>query len=335
MSIVVESPGLFDTIQDAGRPGHRSSGVPLGGWFDAESAAFANALAGNDRLSPCLEITLRSGLYRVLSPVRVGVAGPGAVITIDRETGHELRHSESIAADLEPGDRFRIHHPARGLRSYVAAAGGGWSGVSILGSLSSETRLAAGQVIEARTTHPKNSEPSTLRKLGFDLSEAADAPVELAFVPGDEFGALAGSTERFGQMVWKMSDRSDRVGVRFESSHTTPVGFEPIDPSRLSAPVVAGTIQWTGSQLIVLGVAGGTMGGYPLFGQLVLGEIARLAQRRPGSSVRFRGVSLDEAWTMSESKERKLRQNLMFVRLSERFRLPLTGEGVTNFSGVG
>jgi len=317
VSIVAESPGLFDTIQDAGRPGHRSFGVPVGGWFDAESAAFANALAGNDRLSPCLEITLRSGNYRVLSPVRIGVAGPGAVITIDRETGHELRYSESIAADFAPGDTFRIHHPSRGLRTYVAASGGGWSNASILGSLSTEVRLAAGQVVEAMTTHPINPRPSRLRQLGFDLHDAADDPFELAFVPCDEFGALAGSADRFGQFVWKMSDRSNRVGVRFESSQTTPHGFEPIAPSRLSAPVVPGTMQWTGSELIVLGVAGGTKGGYPVFGQLVHCEIARLAQLRPGSTVRFLGVSLDEAWSMSESRERKLRRNFMFVRLSE------------------
>lgn len=316
MSIVVESPGLFDTLQDAGRPGHRSFGVPLGGWFDADSAAYANALVGNDSLAPCLEVTLRSGLFRALKALRIGFAGPGAIVTIYRATGASFTFPESIAADLEPGDTFRVHHPARGLRSYVAAAGGGWLGEAVLGSVSSESRLAAGQVLDVRDLQAGRTGPSARKRLGFDLAEAIHFSDELAFVPGSEFGALTHSAADFGQTGWKMSDRSNRVGVRFTASPEVANGLRPIDQTRLSEPVVPGSMQWTGSELIVLGVAGGTMGGYPVFGHLVPTEIFRLAQLRPGAAVRFRAVTLAEAAAMLESHERKRSRYLTFVRLS-------------------
>ena len=46
------------TLQDAGRPGWRSRGVPPGGAFDRESLALANALVGNAPGAPGLELGL-------------------------------------------------------------------------------------------------------------------------------------------------------------------------------------------------------------------------------------------------------------------------------------
>lgn len=316
MSIVVESPGLFDTLQDAGRPGHRSFGVPLGGWFDAHSACCANALVGNDNLAPCLEVTLRSSLFRAVAPLRIGIAGPGVIVTIDQPSGQSFVFTGSIATNLEPGDTFRVHHPSRGLRSYIAAAGGGWLGETVLGSVSSESRLTTGQLLDVLNPQAGRTRPSPRKRLGFDLAEAVNFSDELAFVPGSEFGVLTESAAHFGQSAWIMSDRSDRVGVRLLASPDVANGLRPIDPTRLSEPVVPGSIQWTGSELIVLGVAGGTMGGYPVFGHLVPSEIFRLAQLRPGDAVRLRAVTLAEARAMLESHARKRSRYLTFVRLS-------------------
>ena len=47
MALVVIDPGLSTTVQDAGRPGFRQWGVPIGGAFDSRSAELANALVGN------------------------------------------------------------------------------------------------------------------------------------------------------------------------------------------------------------------------------------------------------------------------------------------------
>jgi allophanate hydrolase subunit 2 len=81
------------------------------------------------------------------------------------------------------------------------------------------------------------------------------------------------------------------MGLRLEGD---PIAIDA-PPDRLSAPVAPGALQVAGGQLIVLGVAGGTMGGYPHVAQLISADLDRLGQLRPGDAIRFRRVTLDEA----------------------------------------
>ncbi len=47
--------------------------------------------------------------------------------------------------------------------------------------------------------------------------------------------------------------------------------------------------------MIVLGVAAGTIGGYPHIAQIISADLDRLGQLRPGDRTRFRRVTLDQA----------------------------------------
>lgn len=58
LKVEIISTGLFDTLQDEGRPGYQSQGVPLGGAMDRQSAALANQLVGNPLGTPVVESTL-------------------------------------------------------------------------------------------------------------------------------------------------------------------------------------------------------------------------------------------------------------------------------------
>src|SRR6185503_12902644 len=51
-------PGLLTTIQDQGRWGWQSRGVPVAGPMDPYSLRLANALAGNEPDAAALEVTL-------------------------------------------------------------------------------------------------------------------------------------------------------------------------------------------------------------------------------------------------------------------------------------
>jgi antagonist of KipI len=78
------------------------------------------------------------------------------------------------------------------------------------------------------------------------------------------------------------------------------------DPERLSTPVLPGAVQTAGGQLIVLGVACGTMGGYPHVAQVISADIDRLGQLKAGDIIRFECVTVDEARRIlgEERKER-------------------------------
>src|SRR4029077_8341160 len=87
MGILVIDPGLSTTVQDAGRPGYREWGVPLGGAFDRGSADLANALLSNAPDCAVLELTLSGGIYQAEGPVALAMAGApmeAKILSLDR-----------------------------------------------------------------------------------------------------------------------------------------------------------------------------------------------------------------------------------------------------------
>jgi allophanate hydrolase subunit 2 len=64
----------------------------------------------------------------------------------------------------------------------------------------------------------------------------------------------------------------------------------------LSEPAAPGTVQVTNEgSCVVLGVDAQTIGGYPKIAQVIRADLDVLGRLRPGSEVRFRLVSVDEA----------------------------------------
>ena len=58
MSIKVKQPGLLTSVQDFGRTGFASYGVPQSGVMDLYSAKIANLLVGNTEYEAVLAITM-------------------------------------------------------------------------------------------------------------------------------------------------------------------------------------------------------------------------------------------------------------------------------------
>ena len=72
-----------------------------------------------------------------------------------------------------------------------------------------------------------------------------------------------------------------------------------------------------GGRAIVLGVACGTMGGYPHVAHVISADLGRLAQARPGDPIRLRRVSLDEARRIDgEDRLRRAAQILCVATLA-------------------
>ena len=106
------------------------------------------------------------------------------------------------------------------------------------------------------------------------------------------------------------------MGLRLEGDPVTVTS----QAGRLSTPVAPGAIQVAGGQLIVLGVACGTMGGYPHVAYLASVDLDRLGQLKPGDALAFCLVTLDEA----RSLDRAARQ----ARVAELHRLAALVEDV-------
>lgn len=270
----VISPGCGASFQDAGRPGWKRFGVPPGGWMDPVAAALANELMGNPAGAVVIELALQGARFRVLCDGWLSFAGasmgwsPGTVRKVSR--GEELsfaRHESGV---------------------YVyGAAPGGWAAPEYLGSAAVSARsglgrgLAAGDVLFSLKA-PSSVAPELEMKRGRPVQYPPT--IQVCVWPGPqwaEFGAAARSA--FLSTEWRVSARSDRMGVRLDGA-TLKL------PTRtmLSEPVLVGSVQITGAgQPVVTMRDGPTVGGYPKIGWLEEEECHRVAQVPPGGTVRF------------------------------------------------
>ena len=290
MALLVIDPGLSTTIQDAGRPGYREWGVPLGGAFDRNSAETASALVGNPPGSAVLELTLFGGSYQTDSPLGLALAGAPMEAKVVRADSTERPLRPPASFTLEPKDKLVLGRTLTGARTYLAVKGG-WQTRLRLGSRSTEERLRAGDLL------PAASGTIPARHL---QRPASMAPIDEPFrvIAGPDNGALPDADATFWtERRFLVGSRSNRMGLRMQGD---PV---PINsPSeRLSTPVAPGAIQVAGGQLIVLGVACGTMGGYPHVAHVIAADLDRLGQLRPGDMVEFRLVTLMEARTLDQA----------------------------------
>src|SRR5258705_148020 len=117
--VTVIKPGLFTTIQDAGRWGQQDRCVPVAGPMDRRSYRLANALVGNPPGAAALEATLLGPELRIEQPARVAIAGADLGASID---------GTALAADsmrtCGAGSVLRFGERRHGTRVYIALDGG-------------------------------------------------------------------------------------------------------------------------------------------------------------------------------------------------------------------
>jgi biotin-dependent carboxylase-like uncharacterized protein len=281
--LIVIDPGLSTTVQDAGRPGYREWGVSPGGAFDRGTAGLANALVGNDVGCAVLELTLIGGIYRADGPLAMAMAGAPMEAKVVAADGGETLLTIPLSWSLRDGDRLCVGGASEGARTYLAVRGG-WQVPLRLGSRSSEERLRAGDVLPAEpgsipTRHPAGPTWTSPAAEPFRILDGPDVlRADSGFDPSSFW-----TDRRF-----RIGSRSDRMGLRLEGEPVAIVS----PPDRLSAPVAPGAVQVAGGQLIVLGVACGTMGGYPHVAHVISADLDRLG---PGDAIAFQRVTLDDA----------------------------------------
>ena len=276
--------GHYTTVQDRGRPGWRGLGVPEGGAFDRSSFRLANALVGNgpDSDAAALELTLVGETFLALGPLGLALAGAEVIAELDRNFGRSVEPLQTPCSfTLEAGERlFLTRGMRRGARAYLAVHGG-WQTPIMLGSRSSEERRVGGTHVAA---HPSRSQ--RIRPADSSFPDPLAGPIRLidgpdAEVPPDLLGR-----------AYLVGGASDRRGLRLEGQPPL-LGFDR--PGRASAPVAPGALQIAGDRPIILGVAGGTMGGYPHVAHVISADLDRIGQARPGDWLRFARVDLAEA----------------------------------------
>ncbi len=300
------SPGMLTTVQDRGRYGYQSTGVPPSGAMDMRSLELANIAVGNDRGEASLEMTLLGPEIRFSSETDFALAGGGLGATL---SGRPVPMYEAVHA--KPGEVLCVGALSSGIRSYLAVAGGFDLG-SVMGSRSTYLRagfggfcgrqLKAGDClgIRPRTAAARpRPVPESARPV---FSESYEIRVSVSH---EEDRFAAGTLQTFFSSSWSVSAKSDRMGIRLEGPELAHSRGADI----ISSGVLSGTIQVPGQgNPIILAADRQTTGGYPRIAHVCTVDLPVLGRLKPGDRVSFRAVTPEEAVRLAKEEAELIRK---------------------------
>lgn len=342
MELTIKKAGMLTSVQDIGRWGYQSSGVPVAGAMDLPALKLGNAMLGNPEGAAALEVTL-------LGP-EIEVKGGGAAVFAGADLGFSV-NGRAVgswrAVVLQDGDIITFTGPkGAGCRGCLCFAGG----VDVPVVMNSRTTYMRAKIggLDGRALKSgdviKVGEPAPLwRRLeGFrlpaELNPAVTAEEPLAIITGLQQDAF---TEEGRKLLFAseylITAESDRMGCRLEGPK--------IEHSDKGADIVSdgiplGAVQIPGHGMPIIMLADRqTTGGYTKIGVLTPLSVEALVQKMPGMKVRFREAGLSEG----EAEQRKIAEAVKRVNtlrlsyvsrsqqvssppLSGRFKITLNGK---------
>lgn len=339
----IDQPGMMTTVQDLGRPGLARFGVAPGGAMDRAALILGNRLIANDPGTAALEVTLIGPKLRV---------GRGSFVAI---TGGDLgaRLNDQPAPlwqpfRIGPGDAisFDPSCASLGARAYVCIAGGididpvmGSRSTDLIGGfggwhgrpLQSGDELPVGQTeaqADTRRRRLLTVEPPSL---------AGEFVARVVLGPQADRFTAAGIATLLGS-TYSVSSKSNRQGVRLNGpwiEHTSGADL-------ISEGIAHGAIQVPGDgQPIVLLAGRQTVGGYVKIATVIGADLDRFGQLRPGDTVRFESVSVQEARTATLAYRTRLgpeavidSQQAFHPMSNAGVEAPRTGSEIAELAGV-
>ncbi len=304
-SIMVIDPGLFTTVQDGGRWGHQSSGVPVSGAMDWLAHRTANALVGNEPSAATLEATLAAPKLRFDQRTTLAIAGADLGAALD---GARVPHYTPVSCP--PGAVLRFSRRAAGARAYIAADGG-IDVPRVMASRSTHvlSRIggAGGRALQpgdrlglgaARTMAPRR------RPVPETRVQTQGGGARLRVIPGPQRDFFPDAAlEVLERTRFVVSTQSNRMGYRLEGA---PIPRLP-DHEMISDATFTGAIQVPGSgEPILLMADRQTTGGYPQVAVVITADLPLAAQLAPGDWVEFRICSRAEALSALVAQEARL-----------------------------
>jgi antagonist of KipI len=299
-ALKIVRPGLLTTVQDSGRWGFQSRGVPVSGAMDGYSHQLANMLAGNDNDAATLEVTLLGPQIEFDAPVSFAVAGAEFRLTLD-----ETEVPMNARVEARPGSCLRFGERMRGSRAYLAI-GGGIDVPMVLNSRSTHIVSALGGYL-GRALRAGDVVPIAEKKAPGVLFQTDGVRGSLApFLPqaGARVRVIAGADgDQLAGKRYIVSTRSDRMGYRLEGpSLSTGRRSEMI-----SSAVPAGAIQVPpGGQPILLMADRATVGGYPVAATVITADLPVAGQLAPGDWIEFAACSFEAADLALRDRSRAL-----------------------------
>ncbi len=286
-----QKAGLQTTIQDKGRIGYQSYGVPVSGVMDKKAAALANELVENTPETPVLEITLLGPTIKIMGDCQIAITGADLSPKVNQQP---ILLYKTI--QLKDGDTLSFGAVKNGCRAYLAIRGN-WQIKKWLDSYSalpySGDAAMPDSLIQKGTTLQVETIPAiAIKNIPKDAQPNFRKRVRIRVLPGPEFEEFSPYTiAYFFSRGYQLTNDSNRMGYRLDA---TLIDFKP-KREVISSGIMPGTIQITSAgQPVILMMDAQTVGGYYRIANVVSADLDKLAQLKPGDEVWFSLVRLEE-----------------------------------------
>ena len=284
--IKILDAGPQTTVQDLGRTGQMRYGIPPSGPVDRFAFVLANRLAGNPDAAAALECTLIGPRFEVTTAGAIAVTGADMPVSVNGQTTAAWT---TIA-----------------VKPVTSSSSAGAHGCKVFIGFSVARRAARWD--HDRHTPRSHGGLGPRAQEGLELATSASGPVARRRVAKgipDYTGeptvrAIRDQADRFtaGGILalfdgrYEVLPQSDRMGSRLRGPRIEHARGHDI----VSDGIALGSIQVPGDgQPIVLLVDRQSTGGYTKMATICSSDIWRVGQARPGQSLRFQQIGVEEA----------------------------------------
>jgi len=279
-NILILSDSLQTSVQDLGRKGYRSYGVPISGTMDKYSAILANKLLNNDEDLPVLEITMTGPKIMFEDHTLFVLTGADLSPELNGEP-IQMNHAYSVRTS----DVLSFGKMNMGVRTYLGVKGG-FLTEKVLGSYSMYDGITPKSTLKKgdrlRIASYESELEITTSKLKVKPSHFTTKKLEVT--KGPEYNRLTKKQrDKLFSMTFKIDPLCNRMGYQLKNKFPALKNNEII-----TSITIPGTVQITPSgKLIVMMRDCPTTGGYARILQLTDMAINQLAQKKENDRFKF------------------------------------------------
>ena len=288
-------PGINTTVQDKGRNHMYHVGIAISGAIDQRNYKLSNKIVNNDLSEAVIEFAYQGPLLK-LKKGKINFSITGNVLfKIIRKNS---RIEEGICYKnyiLEDEEQIDIMSTKNTVYGYLAV-NGGFELEKVWNSYSTNTKANVGS---------NNGKKFSIKDIIFiknhNLEINKETKVNYKYVPdniirvikGTNFNFFSSEAQNiFFKQEFLVTKLADRMGVRLsgyklENTVSTNIKSEGLVRGAIQVPA-------DGNPIIMLSDHG-TIGGYPKIAVVISADLDRMGQFTPGSIIKFKEVSLEEA----------------------------------------
>jgi antagonist of KipI len=302
--IEIIHPGIISLVVDGGRYGYREVGIPTSSALDIYALSILNNILGNEGNAPAIEVFGEKFSLRFSKDVCCAIAGAKVRAILSGRPLHSWMSFEARAGEI-----LKIDEIMEGFRYYV-----GFSGIpvieEIIGSYTTNLECRFGGY-RGRSLQKGDSidfgaiRMVDARRVPEEVIPRMMPPHSLRVVEGPESNYFTEeSLDEFlgskGRKAFTVSTKLNRTGIRLDGK---PLAFRTAaEESIISEGLLPGSIQVPGDGLPIIQLHERTLGGYARPALIAKVDHDLLAHLKPGDSVTFEMIGMEEAERLFDRK---------------------------------